>query len=129
MTHYKDWQILESMPEGWIIDKLSDSPLPCSVFITNGKSPLAGQQRAILKVSSKPNVFVPNRDFIPSKVNNEVIDNVPFPAKTVNTLARKTFQMQLLKDIQCDMMVCELEGWDKKEYIKELKDLINRLLP
>ena len=24
-------------------------------------------------------------------------------------------------------MVCEIEGWDKKEYIKELKKLINAI--
>ena len=24
-------------------------------------------------------------------------------------------------------MVCEIEGWDKKEYIKELKKLINTI--
>ena len=51
MEKYNGWQILDSIPQGWVIDKLSDSPLPCSVFITNGKSPLAGQKRAILRVT------------------------------------------------------------------------------
>ena len=55
MKQYKDWQIVDTIPQGWIIDKYSDSPLPCSVFITNGKSPLNGQKRAILKVTSKTN--------------------------------------------------------------------------
>ena len=50
MKEYKDWEILDSMPDGWVIDRLSDSPLPNSVFITNGKSPLKGQERAILKI-------------------------------------------------------------------------------
>ena len=57
MKKYKDWEIVDDMPQGWVIDKLSDSPLPCSVFITNGKSPLKGQKRAILRVTSKPHSF------------------------------------------------------------------------
>ena len=52
MKQYKDWQILDSIPQGWIIDKYADSPLPCSVFITNGKSPLNGQKRAIFKIKN-----------------------------------------------------------------------------
>ena len=50
MKEYKGWQILDSMPDGWVVDKYSDSPLPNSVFITNNKSPLKGQKRAILKI-------------------------------------------------------------------------------
>ena len=48
-------------------------------------------------------------------------------SKTVNNLARKKFQEQLLKEIKFDLIVCEIEGWDKKEYIKELKKLINSI--
>ena len=58
MKKYKDWEIVDDMPQGWVVDRLSDSPLPCSVFITNGKSPLKGQKRAILRVSSKVQPFV-----------------------------------------------------------------------
>ena len=52
MKEYKGWQILDSMPDGWVIDRLSDSPLPNSVFITNNKSPLKGQKRAILNIKT-----------------------------------------------------------------------------
>ena len=52
MKEYKGWQIVESIPEGWVVDKHSDSPLPNSVFITNNKSPLKGQKRAILKIQT-----------------------------------------------------------------------------
>ena len=48
--------------------------------------------------------------------------------KTVNELARKKFAMRLLADIRVDLMVCEIEGWDKMEYIEELKALINGLV-
>ena len=45
--------------------------------------------------------------------------------KSVNCLARKKFEEKMLNDILVDLMVCEIEGWDKTEYIKELKNLIN----
>jgi len=53
--------------------------------------------------------------------------DLAFPSKLVNTLARKRFEEQVLKDIQFDIMVCEIEGWDKTEYIKELQNLLNSL--
>lgn len=37
MQKYRDWDILESLPEGWSIDKTAGSPAPNTVFITNGK--------------------------------------------------------------------------------------------
>ena len=48
-----------------------------------------------------------------------------FPSKKANELARLKFKEQLLKEIMFDLMVCEVEGWDKKEYINELKKLLN----
>ena len=47
-----------------------------------------------------------------------------FPTRTVNQLARKKFQEQLLRDIQIDLMICDLENWDKTEYLNELNKLI-----
>lgn len=32
---------------------------------------------------------------------------------------------KLLADILVDLTVCELEGWDKLEYLDEIKHLIN----
>lgn len=45
--------------------------------------------------------------------------------KPFNDLARHQMIMKLLADIQMDLMVCEIEGWDKKEYIKMLQDELN----
>lgn len=45
--------------------------------------------------------------------------------KLFNDLARHQMIMKLLADIQMDLMVCEIEGWDKKEYIKMLQDELN----
>jgi hypothetical protein len=47
--------------------------------------------------------------------------------KKLNTLARETMKERLLQDIMKDLMVCDLENWDKKEYIQEIKGLINSI--
>ena len=50
---YRWWDILDDLPKGWVIDKTAGSPAPNTVFITNGKSPLKGQKRALLKLKAK----------------------------------------------------------------------------
>lgn len=133
MEKYRDWNILEELPEGWVIDKTAGSPAPKTVFITNGESVLNGQKRALLKVEAK-NHFVdinemvekPNH-FVEANKTIEKTEFPIFPAKTVNDLARLKFKEQLLKEITFDLMVCEIEGWDKKQYIKELQKLLNSI--
>ena len=130
---YRWWDILEHLPEGWVIDKTAGSPAPNTVFITNGKSVWNGQKRALLKVQSKQDINI-SKNEIP-KVNHFVEANkmvekteIPlFPAKTVNDLARLKFKEQILKEIMFDLMVCEIENWDKKEYINELKKMLNEI--
>lgn len=46
---YRDWDILEELPEGWVIDKYCGSPLYGFVFCTNGKSILNGGKRALMR--------------------------------------------------------------------------------
>ena len=126
MGKYKDWEILNELPDGWKVDKTAGSPAPNTVFITNGKSVLNGQKRALLRV--EPVVERVKEKPVVSKMETTTKTNDEpfiFPAKTVNTLARKKFQEQLLKEITFDLMVCEIEGWDKKEYIKELRKMLN----
>ncbi len=60
------------------------------------------------------------------KKNNPFLD-LSNSAKQFNVLARKKMQEKLLQDIKMDLMICEIEGWCKLEYIKELKDLINSI--
>jgi hypothetical protein len=43
---------------------------------------------------------------------------------TLNALARHQTIYNLYRDILIDMMVCEIEGWDKLEYLKQLKSVI-----
>ncbi len=48
-------------------------------------------------------------------------------AKALNNLARHEMMLKLLNDIRIDLMICEIEGWDKKEYLEELKKMITAL--
>jgi hypothetical protein len=130
MEKYRDWDILEDLPKDWVIDKTAGSPAPNTVFITNGKSPLKGQKRALLKVKSKQDVTIQKEKPLVNVqkmhiANPKKEEPFIFPYKTVNDLARLKFKEQILKEIMFDLMVCEVEGWDKKEYINELKKLIN----
>lgn len=34
-------------------------------------------------------------------------------------------KLRLMQDIMTDLTVCEIEGWDKMEYINELNELVN----
>lgn len=43
----------------------------------------------------------------------------------LNQLAREQMKLKLLNDIRVDLEICEIEGWDKTEYIRELKELID----
>ena len=63
-SKYRDWDILEYLPEGWVIDKTAGSPAPNTVFITNGKSVLNGQKRALLKVEAKRDINTPKNEIV-----------------------------------------------------------------
>lgn len=130
---YNGWELFETIPEGWKIDKTAGSPLNGYEFITNGKSVIVGQKRALLKIN-KDNFIKPFQTDNHLKVNIlEKADDKPKQiidenyVKTVNDLARKKFEERLLNDIRCDLMICEIEGWNKLNYIDELKKLINGL--
>ena len=129
-SKYRDWDILEYLPEGWVIDKTAGSPAPNTVFITNGKSVLNGQKRALLRVEAKRDINISKNEIVKNHFvdTNKKVEKTEIPispAKTVNDLARLKFKEQLLKEIMFDLMVCEIENWDKKEYINELKKLLN----
>ena len=48
LKQFKYWDVLDEIPEGWKEDKTCGSPLAGAIFITNGKSILNGQKRALL---------------------------------------------------------------------------------
>lgn len=132
---FRDWELFEEMPDGWKIDKTAGSPLHGYSFISDGKSIINGGKRALLRVvapqrqllleeprqAAKPANESPQQEKKPEMVVEA------FPARTVNELARAKFKRQLLNDILVDLTICEIEGWCKREYISELRALINSI--
>ena len=47
--------------------------------------------------------------------------------KQYNRFAREAMKYRLLRDIRVDLQICELEGWNKTEYLDELREMINQL--
>ena len=48
--------------------------------------------------------------------------------KALQTLCREQLKIKILADIKQDITVCKIEGWDYKEYLNELIDLIRFFL-
>ena len=127
MNKYKEWELLTSLPEGWRIDKTAGSPLCGYEFCTNGKSVLNGQKRALLFVGKATQNNFESKPFITADQKEKpIIDQVY--VRTINDLARKTFEQKMLSDIMVDLMICEIEGWGKLAYIKSLRRSIAGLL-
>lgn len=53
--------------------------------------------------------------------------DTPATRQAFNRLAREKMKLRLLADIRMDLMVCELEGWDKLEFLDELLALVQEL--
>lgn len=133
---YKSWPLFDDMPSGWRIDKTCGSPLAGYVFISDGKSIINGGKRALLRVR-KAQMQISFDSPAISKMETAEASSVmepaaekieqPYPARTVNELARERFKLRLLNDIRCDLIICELEGWGKMEYINEIRRLINEI--
>jgi hypothetical protein len=46
--------------------------------------------------------------------------------EALNRLAREQMKVKLLADINVDLTVCEIEGWDAREYLRDLHLMIAR---
>lgn len=44
--------------------------------------------------------------------------------QALNRLAREQMKLRLLADIRTDLVVCEIEGWDARDYLHDLHLLI-----
>lgn len=51
-----------------------------------------------------------------------------YEAKALNTLAREQLKHKILADILIDMQICKIEGRDMKEYILELKNMLDEII-
>ena len=48
--------------------------------------------------------------------------------QALNKLAREQMKLRLIQDIRVDIEVCKLEGVNYKDYLLELKDMIDGFL-
>lgn len=129
---FKDWPLFETLPSGWVIDKHTGSPVHGYEFCTNGLSMIdKDRSRALVRIPTRSDqclTSVPVAPAAPNGRDKKTGDPMgPINASTVNDLARARFKVRLLSDISADLMVCELEGWCKMQYINELKLLINSI--
>lgn len=53
--------------------------------------------------------------------------DTPEMRRLLNRVAREQLKKRLLADVLMDMKVCEIEGWDKLEFINELMELLAAL--
>lgn len=53
--------------------------------------------------------------------------DTPETRRALNELARLQIITRLENDILMDLQICEIEGWDKKEFINKLRVLLNSL--
>lgn len=42
-------------------------------------------------------------------------------------LAREQLKQRLLQDVLFDMHVCQLEGWDVREFVEDIKKLLDSI--
>ena len=49
-------------------------------------------------------------------------------ARVLNDLARHTAIVRILSDIRMDMEICEIEGWDKNEYLNLIRQLLKSIV-
>jgi len=45
-------------------------------------------------------------------------------SRVLNEIARHRMIERLYRDILIDLQICEIEGWDKMEYIRQLEKVI-----
>lgn len=48
--------------------------------------------------------------------------------RAVQQAAREQFKLKMLAEINFDIQVCQLEGWDYREYILELQEELDRII-
>lgn len=44
--------------------------------------------------------------------------------EALNQLAREQMKLKLLADIRIDLTVCEIEGWNPRDYLRDLHHVI-----
>ena len=127
MGKYKDWDLFDSLPDGFRFDRHCGSPICGYEFAVNA-SPLRGGRRVLVRVDRGKNEYRASERKVESPKEEPMSEMDPDAPRVLNALARKRFQERMLRDILIDLQICEIEGWCKTEYIRELRRLIGGLL-
>ena len=53
--------------------------------------------------------------------------DVPETRKALNDLARHQLIVRILQEIEFDLMVCEIEGWDKRKFIRQIQSAVDKI--
>lgn len=134
-------QYFDEIPQGWkqIVGAMT-APVGYE-WISNGKSRFSADYRKAL-VKEKPNREISfSRKFTIAEPTEQEesagrqaqmagiqFSNEPGISEKLNRLAREEMKLRLLKDIAADITICKLEGWEYKEYLRELQHVIGRFL-
>ena len=140
---HKGFTLFDEIPDGWTLDHTCGPPLHGYAFATDGRSILRGGSRALVRVApAQKQLFyteaasrtettakqtVPKTETVDRRKQQSGFVFTQEAARTVNELARQQFKMRLLNDIRTDLMICEIEGWCKTEYLDEIRNLINSI--
>lgn len=125
MERYRNWDLYDTLPPGWRIDNTAGSPLHGYEFCTNGKSLFSGENKRALVRATLKTIPPDKKDYSPPKKEEKppaVVDAKY--VRTVNELAREKFKLKLLAELRTDLMICEIEGWSKLDYLNQLRRLI-----
>lgn len=135
-----EWDVYDQLPEGWHIVSDCAPHMSGLVFIRpkdylkagakSGRISLLREQPASPvqpKPVQQPEPVQPETLPVQQPPQPPTASTAPYPAKSVNDLARLKFKQKMLLEIQFDLMVCEVEGWDKRAYINELRRLLNSI--
>lgn len=53
--------------------------------------------------------------------------DVPETRKALNDLARHQLIVRILQEIEFDLMICEIEGWDKRKFIRQIQSAVDKI--
>lgn len=60
--------------------------------------------------------------------NVRLLGNDKETAYALQKAAREQFKLKMLADIAADMSICQIEGWDHREYVLELHQELERII-
>ena len=53
---------------------------------------------------------------------------MPETRKALNDLARHQLIVRILQEREFDLMICEIEGWDKRKFIRQIQSAVDKII-